>query len=562
MVVPWLYIVPVGILLLALAGFLGFKRYYVTVGPDEYVVHYRDGKVCHIGRGLSFFCLPHDTYLKVPASLREINFVADQITKEKQGVRVQGFLAYKIANFEKAYQNLDLRSGIIRTLPKIEDNVKNKDFESKNRETVIKLDPSDPLAKTDEIIRRLAEAVVRHEVSNKTLNEMVMEREAVVQSMREQVMGTVREWGLSVDTIEFAEVWIRSKELFENLQAEYRNSVRLQAQNNTSETNKEIAAKQLESDKSIAMMTAAAEREKRVIASQEELKAGEIELANRRDLQEKEAQVQHQLELQQKENAHKARMAELANQRAVQEQQATIKLQLDLQDRENKHKAQVAEQSLAHEREIKVAQDTVEKQARQHEVMVDKVQKEEELRLAEARTQEALAQMAEKARIEAAELDRQREAIELAKVLDQKESEAKQGEIALRAEIQRVKELAAAQLAKAREEAQAIAELGRAEAEAARLKIEAQNAVNANQIHEQLIAQLPEIAKSMSVHDIHWVNMAASGDSPMGIVPRNILELLSILKGFGVDLPALAGRAANGAKSETEKPEAPAEAAQ
>jgi uncharacterized membrane protein YqiK len=312
----------------------------------------------------------------------------------------------------------------------------------------------------------------------------------------------------------------------------------------------------MESDKAISMMTAASEREKRVIASQEELAAGEIELANRRKLEEQESQVQLQLELQTKENKHQAQMAELANQRKVAEQHAQLKLQAELLEKENKHKAQIAELELAHQREIKNSQNTVEKQARQHEVLVDKLTKDEELRLAEARTVETLAEMAEKAKIEQAELDRKREAVELQKMLDQKEAESKQAEIALKAEVQRITELAAAQLSRAREEAQSILELGRAEAEAARLKVEAQNVINLNRLQEQLIERLPEIARSMTVKDVHWVNLAGNGESPMGIVPRNILELLSVMKGFGVDLP---GMLAKGPAAAPDAPVAPSE---
>ncbi|MBI4868365.1 MAG: hypothetical protein HY816_15575 [Candidatus Wallbacteria bacterium] len=542
MIIPWLAILPFALLFLAAVVLLAFKKFYVTVGPDEFVVHYRSGKVKHIGRGLSFFCLPYDTFLKVPGTLRDINFVADQITKEKQGVRVQGFLAYRIADFERAYQNLDLRSGVIRTLPKIEDNIKNKDYETKNRESVVRLDPNDPLAKTDEILRRLAESVVRHEVSNKTLNEMITEREAVVQSMREQVMNTVQEWGLSVDTIEFAEVWIRSRELFEHLQADYRNQVRLSAQNSTAETNKEIAAKQMESDKAVAMMTAGAEREKRIIATQEEQRASEAELGTRRTIKQKEAEVAQHLQLLEKENKHQAQLAELSNLQLVKQREAEAKQALELLDKENRHKAQLREQALAHERELQVAQNAIEKQSRQHDVLVDKLTKEEALRLQEAKTAEALAMMAEKARIEQAELDRQREAVKLQALLDEKENESRQQEIALAAEIKRMKELADAQLEKARLEAQAILEVGKAEAEVLRMKVEAQNTVSAAQLQEQLIAKLPEIAHAMKIQDIHWVNMAGNGDSPMSLVPKNIMELLTVFRGFGVDLQGLLKR--------------------
>ena len=79
-----------------------------------------------------------------------------------------------------------------------------------------------------------------------------------------------------------------------------------------------------------------------------------------------------------------------------------------------------------------------------------------------------------------------------------------------------------------------------AEAEGLRKKVEAQNQINQQVILQELIKQLPAIAAEMQVGDVSWLNMGGSGgDSPMSIIPKNLMELLGVARGFGLDIDGL-----------------------
>jgi regulator of protease activity HflC (stomatin/prohibitin superfamily) len=83
-----------------------------------------------------------------------------------------------------------------------------------------------------------------------------------------------------------------------------------------------------------------------------------------------------------------------------------------------------------------------------------------------------------------------------------------------------------------------------AEAEGLREKVKAQGLVNEAMIMYELMQKMPEIASAMKVGDVNWLNLGGSaenGDSPLGIIPKNIVQLLGISKSFGLDVGNLMG---------------------
>lgn len=524
----------------AAVGFAGlaFKRFYVTVDPDEFVVHYRNGRVLHIGRGKSFFCMPFDTYLKVPGTMRDINFCADQITVETQGVRVQGFLAYKIEDFDRAYQALDFKSHQVRVLPPCEENAKRTDYTEKNAVRVLSLDPRDPLAKTDVILRQLAESVVRHEVSNKTLHQMITEREKVRESMKKQLMETVDSWGISIDTIEFTEVWIRSKEVFENLQAGYRNQLKFEAEKTTHETSQQIAEKRLEAERKVSELESETERARRIAASQAQLEASKVEVENSR---------------------------------VSKEQLIAAEAALAERERQRKHEAAVKEAALALERKLMEERNRLQAQEREHETAMDQREKLELVKAREAETARRLAELEARKQMEQAELTRQRTEIVLRARMEEEEakakmrlaieqSEAEAKRIASEARAKRIIALAEAARKSALEAAEGTKATGAAEAEALAMRVNAENQVNQRQIQKLLVAEMGRMAEKMKVDGVNWINIGGGGeggnDSPLGIIPRNILQVLGIFKGMGMGLDdILHGKA----ELSPGQPEAPAD---
>lgn len=518
-----LYLVVGGAILLLVGAFIAlfswaYYKFFVSVRPDEYVIHYgRGGRVKHCGRGISFFCWPGETYIAVPSTLRDVNFCADQITKEKQGVRVQGFMAYRIDDFEKAYQTLDLRSRSAKVLLSAESNVTNNEYASKNRETTFKLDPNDALAKTDLVLRRLAESVVRHEVSNKTVEEMISEREAVIESMKDQIAPTVARWGLVVETIEFTEVWIRSKSLFENLQAEYRNEMRLKAEQSTAATEQDIAESRLASEKEIARISAETQRCQRVTTSKEQLTAREVEIKNNELVRQKELAMEQTLREKELENQKRT---ELLQQEKLYEQQ--------------KREEELRQQQVLIEREHELI-----RLQEEHKLHVDEQQKQEELKRKEAETQRQLMEMAEEAKLQQAQLERQRAEVALQKALEAEKQALEVKRLQAEQEAAGIIELSEANRERAIREAQAREKLGAVEAENERKKVEARNVINSQQLQALFIQQLSAMASNMKVDEVNWFNMGGEGKSPLGIIPENILQMLGIFKGMGINVEGL-----------------------
>jgi len=82
----------------------------VIVPPNAHVVHTRRGhaRPLHIGLGVSFSYNPtKDSFLVVPGTMQTIMINAYCICKELQGLLVQGYVQWIIADFATAYQKLD-----------------------------------------------------------------------------------------------------------------------------------------------------------------------------------------------------------------------------------------------------------------------------------------------------------------------------------------------------------------------------------------------------------------------------------------------------------------------
>jgi len=280
-------------LVLGIAIYAMFRRRYVTVSPSEYVIHTgRGGKVLHQGLGQSFFCSPFDTYMVFPSTIQRVQFEASQITKENQGIRVQGFVVWKIADPELAYKSLDL-SGT-----------------------------ESPLEVTSQHLKEIAESVVRHSVSNMTIEETLRKRETMISGLKRQLIEVVKDWGISTETIEIRDVYIESERLFENMQAPHRQKVRLEAETVTLETEEKIANEKLRSDESIARQRADTQTRTKIFESEKALEAQRQKIDHETQAHEAEQGAQQQ----RLEKEHVVQIATLRSKLEVtrEQEQATL----------------------------------------------------------------------------------------------------------------------------------------------------------------------------------------------------------------------------------------------
>jgi flotillin len=291
-----------GGVLIGVLAYTLVRRRYVTVSPSEYAIHTgRGGKVLHKGLGQSFFCGPFDSYMIFPSTIQRVQFEATQITEENQGVRVQGFVVWKIADPELAYKNLDLSN------------------------------TDSPLAVTNTHLKEIAESVVRHSVANMTIEETLRKRETMIAGLKEQLIEVVEGWGISIETIEIRDIYISSVTLFENMQAPFRQKVRLEAETVTLSTDEKIASEKLRSEEAITVQRAESRTRAEIFESEKALETQRKKIEH-----ETQAHATEQNAKQQKmKNEHQVEIATLRS---------------DLEVTREREQSAVETEQLAHER--------------------------------------------------------------------------------------------------------------------------------------------------------------------------------------------------------------------
>jgi len=94
--------------------------FYYEGDTNEYVLVIRNGKLQKCGIGMHGYKMYYDQVATFPSRLNKVDFTAEQVCKEMQGIRVRGSLVWTINRNEdgpmKAYKNLgeDLKCSVPR----------------------------------------------------------------------------------------------------------------------------------------------------------------------------------------------------------------------------------------------------------------------------------------------------------------------------------------------------------------------------------------------------------------------------------------------------------------
>jgi hypothetical protein len=179
----------------------------VTARPHEHLVHLRNGRVVSHVQGGSAWLWPGDTVALIDTAVHRLRFVADQVTREKTGVSVAGLAVFRVVQPLVAYRMLDL----------------------------------DQPGAIDAILEEMFTGATRRLVANLTLEECLTRRkDALAAELMAEIAPVVSGrgapeddaaagWGIAIDTIEIQDVRVLSAEVFERLQAPYREGLALEA---------------------------------------------------------------------------------------------------------------------------------------------------------------------------------------------------------------------------------------------------------------------------------------------------------------------------------------------
>lgn len=179
----------------------------VTASPSEFLVHQRLGRTRFLERGRAALVLPWiDRYAIIPSDANSVSFCADQITAENQGVEVSGFAIWSVVDPKRAVEAADFT------------------------------DPAAAINRIGGHLREVVESAIRHQVANFTLEDSLRKRATIIERLKAELDDVAKQWGLAIATVEIKSVRIMSAQLFENMQAKFRDAVRLESERSAMST--------------------------------------------------------------------------------------------------------------------------------------------------------------------------------------------------------------------------------------------------------------------------------------------------------------------------------------
>lgn len=191
----------------------------VIAAPHEHLLLIRNGEVIVSQQGGTCFERPADVVALVDTSVHRLQFTADQVTREKTGVRVTGLAVFRVVQPELAYRMLNLEQ------PSEYCEILREMFTGATRRLVANLSLEDCLTRRKDALA----------------TELMAEVAPVVQGSGRDGDDTDRGWGVAIDTIEVQDVRILSEEVFSRLQAPYREGLALEAVRAEAEVERERA---------------------------------------------------------------------------------------------------------------------------------------------------------------------------------------------------------------------------------------------------------------------------------------------------------------------------------
>ncbi|KAL4489277.1 hypothetical protein ABPG72_006341 [Tetrahymena utriculariae] len=220
-------------------GFNFIQSFWVQSNPNQWLLVIQNGTLIKAGVGLKCFVLPNQTYVTFPSKIEKVSFNANNVTKEMQGLEVSGFAIWSV---------------------------------NREGDGPFKCYKYTQGSNANENVKIMCESIVRHQIANHALQEVLTNRNMLRDSMKVDLQKQLSGWGIWLETVEITDVKICSKSLFEDLQAEYRQEARLKAEAIRVETNNKVEKNKLESDLLLAKSRADTETERSKYQGEESIK--------------------------------------------------------------------------------------------------------------------------------------------------------------------------------------------------------------------------------------------------------------------------------------------------
>ena len=185
---------------------------FETALPSEYLV-VLGGRLRPVRGGRAFRWFGLRKCIRIPASIQTLEFITDNANVHFQGIGIEGYAAWQIdeADPARAIATLDM------------------------------FDEHDPMARTNRELNLMCVEAVRHVIANMSIEDAMRKKEEIAARLKEQLVQVESRWGIVFHQVGVRSVRVMSGRVFEDLQAGYRNEMRLQSSRSRIETDQEIA---------------------------------------------------------------------------------------------------------------------------------------------------------------------------------------------------------------------------------------------------------------------------------------------------------------------------------
>ncbi len=191
---------------------------FVKAKPNEYLVITKSGEIKNLGIARSTFLWPGQSYIMVPSTQIEAQFAMTQETKDGIALRFKGIVVYHIQNPEVSAQRFDFS-------------------EVKGQEDI------------NHLIGNVSLGELRDKVSHMSMDDCINERKTTLtDAVSSELEKVAQTWGIVINVVQVAQVFIVEDEIRRQLEAEVRNELRANSELSDIKTQEAIARENSASD--------------------------------------------------------------------------------------------------------------------------------------------------------------------------------------------------------------------------------------------------------------------------------------------------------------------------
>ncbi len=216
---------------------------YARARANEFLVVGRDGTLQNRGVGGSSFVTPGTIHVTVPSVKQEVQFAMTQESKDGIPLRFKGIVVYRIVDPVAAATCFDFTSHA-------------------------------GIEQLEDLISHICLGELRALVSHMTMSACIEERkETLSVAVDEAVVkvasaGSQGDWGISVDIVQIAQVFIVDDDLRGKLQAEVRNAIQATSERSHIEMEERVTSARIESQRRLERAELETARESNSVAEE------------------------------------------------------------------------------------------------------------------------------------------------------------------------------------------------------------------------------------------------------------------------------------------------------